>query len=118
MEKKKVLWTSRHELDPAAEVGLRNLFPENELEIKKAEILWSSSEEECYNLAVHLLEGYDCVCGVFPAQAVEAFRTCLMIDEASCFVPERVFSPVSVPETEPDQKKVRPFRFVRWAVLF
>lgn len=126
--KKKVLWASRHALDQAAEETLQSAVCEQgpcEYEqcdgncpsviLTKKEVLWPSDKQDCRDLALALHQEFNVLAGVWPAQAIEAFRyadRCNNWDDLH-YVP--VISPVSVPETEPDVKKVRPFRFVRWA---
>ena len=110
----KVLWSSRHPMDREAEKALREDFSEFNLEIEHKEVVWPANKGECLDVANTLLASYDVLTGVWPCQAIEAFR---VLDGARDLdVP--VMSPVSVPETEPDLMRTRPFRFVRWAVLF
>lgn len=117
----KILWASRHELDPDALTALKGIFlsggvePE-EIEVESKEILWPAEAEACRDIVIDLVAEYlDAIhvraifTGVFPAQAVEAFRFSNFPGGIG------VYSPVSVPETEPDVKKTRSFRFVRWA---
>lgn len=122
MEKFRILWASRHVLDAQAEASLRFMFEESPdpdafqapVELVSQEVLWPAEASACEQVASDLLRNFDCVAGVFPAQAVEAFLT--VADRRDLIV--QILSPVSIPETEPDVKKVRPFRFVRWARLW
>lgn len=115
---KKVLWASRHALDPSAEEALREVIAEEfgddpEVQISHREILWPTEWRQCRSVASELVEEFHLIAGVWPAQAVEAFRG--LTDQEQEYT--LVISPVSVPETEPDVKKTRPFRFVRWAYV-
>lgn len=125
MKKIKILWASRHTLDPDAEQALRKVASEEiekleelkeevEILIARREILWSSDEQECSNLAQILVREFSICAGVWPAQAVEAFHN-IKKNEGRDYT--LIIGPVSVPETEPDMKKTRPFRFVRWAFV-
>jgi hypothetical protein len=101
-------------LDPAAIEALPGL---KDVELVQKDVLWPADAEGCSKLAVELLSEYSLILGVFPAQAVEAFVECHYVGWEGIQPSGRVKSTVSVPETEPDQKKVRPFRFVRWATI-
>jgi hypothetical protein len=103
-----VLWASRHALDPAAEEALVAHYYERPT-IVTGEILWPAGAEDCAILAQNLVSQFESLYGVWPAQAVEAFNDLVPSGSAT------VWAPVSVPETEPYARKVRPFHFVRWA---
>ena len=124
----KTIWTSRHPLAPEALEALRGAYEEvpGVGDLESREVLWPSEPEDCRRLLEDLLRECDILAGVFPAQAQEAI--CLGLagqhetpdfrEMFSCPIipPGRaIISPVSVPETEPEVRKVRPFRFVRWA---
>jgi hypothetical protein len=135
MSVKKILWASRHLPDCAAMARLALLCCRDSgsdgsacpgdctqygctkhFQVEEKEILWPAEWKACRDLALDLCNTYDVVAGVFPAQAIEALRNAVDYDGDGPR-PERkiILSPVSVPETEPDVKKTRPFRFVRWA---
>ena len=104
----KILWASRHELTPEAEKALKEMFVldgDEIVEIEHRDITWPAGACRCSRLALKLEEQYDLITGVFPAQALEAFRE----EEIEAW------SPVSEPVKEPDTGRVREFRFVRWA---
>lgn len=140
----KTLWTSRHQLTPEAlealrELGVCPLDPRvcggdpADCEMSHGlqccetrEVLWPAEPEECSRLLESLLLECDILAGVFPAQAQEAICLALagqhegpdfreMFSAPEIPIGRAIISPVSVPETEPEVKKVRPFRFVRWA---
>ena len=108
------LWASRHPLDPAALASMR---PHDRL--IQREILWPEDQEDCLAVVKGLIEEYDFVCGVFPAQAISAIMLFHWSPSHRVYYPGdcQFLSPVSVPVKEPDTGKVRSFEFVRWARL-
>jgi len=108
------LWASRHPLDQAAKEAM---LPHDRLEMR--EILWPEEEEDCLGWVETLVDKYDFVYGVYPAQAIEAIMAFHWSAADQCYYQGdcKFFSPVSVPVKEPDTGKVRGFQFVRWARL-
>lgn len=108
---KPILWASRHSIDPATLDHLPWTPGLDLPPVVRREILWPADYLGCVDLARRLADEFSLLLGVWPAQAIEAW--CAVLPEKTV----RVLSTVSVPETEPDIKKTRPFRFVRWAVI-
>jgi hypothetical protein len=111
---KVALWASRHELDPAAKAAMR---PYDRLEMR--EILWPEEEKDCLAMVESLVDKYDFIYGVFPAQALEAIMLFHWSPSHLVYYPGdcQFYSAVSRPVKEPDTGKVRTFEFIRWALL-
>ena len=97
----KAIWISRHEM-PAKFKNFEN--------VENREILFSTDYDEIKRTLSDLLKDFIYVLGVFPAAVQEVIS-------AEFHGIARFYSAVSVPETEPELKKVRPFKFVRWACV-
>jgi hypothetical protein len=106
------LWASRHPLDQAALAAMK---PHDRL--VSQEILWPEDQEGCLEIVKSLVDKYDFVCGVFPAQAISAIVLFHWSPSDRVYYPGdcEFFSAVSVPVKEPDTGKTRGFEFVRWA---
>lgn len=105
---KKILWASRHPLDPMAKEVLAHRY--DVIMLTQREVLWPVGYSDCLEVARELFAKFDVVCGVFPAQAIE-----MLVNEF--FGKAVAFSPVSTPVHEPKTGKVRRFEFVRWACI-
>jgi len=83
------------------------------------EIIWPEGEEDCLATVARLVEDYDVIYGVFPAQAVSAIMAHHWSAADECYYPGycRFYSAVSVPVKEQDTGRTRCFEFVRWALL-
>ena len=108
------LWASRHELALAAKAAMR---PHDRLDCR--EILWPEGQEGCLEIVKSLVDRYDDVYGVFPAQALSAIIAFHWSESHRVYYPGDClfYSPVSRPVKEPDTNKVRFFEFVGWARL-
>ena len=89
---KKVLWVSRHPLDPKALDALGA-----EVKAEKKEILFSSNGEEAYRQLLSAAEGYNMVGGVFPSQLWVA-----IVREGVYALPFKLFQVISVPAVAAD----------------
>ena len=89
---KKVLWVSRHPLDPKALDALGA-----EVKVETKEILFHSNGEEAYRQLLSAAEGYNMVGGVFPSQLWVA-----IVRGGVYALPFKLFQVISVPAVAAD----------------
>ena len=89
---KKVLWVSRHPLDPKALDALGA-----EVKVETKEILFSSNGEEAYRQLLSAAEGCTMVGGVFPSQLWVA-----IVRGGVYALPFKLFQVISVPAVAAD----------------
>ena len=89
---KKVLWVSRHPLDPKALDALGA-----EVKVETKEILFHSNGEEAYRQLLSAAEGYNMVGGVFPSQLWVA-----IVREGVYALPFKLFQVISIPAVAAD----------------
>ena len=94
---KKVLWVSRHPLDPKALDALGADVDDVDVDVEKKEILFHSNGEEAYRQLLSAAEGYNMVGGVFPSQLWVA-----IVREGVYALPFKLFQVISVPAVAAD----------------
>lgn len=65
-DKMKLLWISRHKLDPKAEDALWELF--NEVDIVTNPLVFKNDGDSARQQLIKAAQGYDLIGGVFPSQ--------------------------------------------------
>jgi len=91
--KKKIMWVSRHPLDPKA---LDALGVDVDV-VETKEIIFSSNGEEAHRQLLSAAEGYTMVGGVFPSQLWVA-----ILREGVYALPFKLFQVISVPAVAAD----------------
>ena len=92
---KKVLWVSRHPLDPKALDALG--ADVDDVDVEKKEILFHSNGEEAYRQLLSAAEGCTMVGGVFPSQLWVA-----IVRGGVYALPFKLFQVISIPAVTAD----------------